>query len=102
MATDGVTGISPRFDRKLASESSITLAVANAHRRGLAITNEADTNLRVKRGSNAALDSYSVLIPPNAYWEMPTFAGRLYTGIVTGIWETGVNTALEANIEEML
>ena len=73
--------------RVASSATVVTLIASNASRRGLFIYAEAATaTLYVKFGSAATNTSYTVALPPGAYFEMP--ARPIYTGIVTGIWSS--------------
>lgn len=64
------------------STSSVTLAAANSDRTSLIIVNDSTAVLYVKFGSTAAASSYTYLLEAGDTYEM----GKLYTGIVTGIW----------------
>lgn len=64
-----------------------TLLAANAARRGATIYNDSSAVLRLKLGSAAAADSFTMILAGNGsgiggYYEVP-FG---YTGIITGIW----------------
>lgn len=75
--------------------SSQTLAASNTSRRGLTVYNDTTgTNaLYVLMGSPAATTSFTVKLGPGGYWEMPTFDMAIYTGAVTGIWDSAAGSA---------
>lgn len=78
VTTDTVTQVA-------SSASNVTLKAANAARNGLMIYNDSTQILFVKLSATASTVSYSVQIPPQGFFELPT--GRaMYTGIVDGIW----------------
>lgn len=66
------------------SATVVTLQAANGARRGLTVYNSSNKSLYLKLGSAAALDSFTVRMTPQGYFEVP---GN-YTGIVTGIWDS--------------
>lgn len=76
-STSSVTNVS-------AQATSVTVAAANAARRGLLVFNDADKNLYLKLGATASVTSYSVRIAAGGYYEVPNPS---YSGIVDGIWE---------------
>lgn len=71
------------------SATSVTLLSSNASRLGATIVNDSTQNLFVKFGTTASSTSYTVLMIPNAYYEIP-FA---YTGRVDGIWASANGNA---------
>jgi hypothetical protein len=72
------------------SASSVTILAANILRKGSAVTNDSTANLYLLLGTSAAsLTSYTVKLPPYAYYETP--AG--YTGQLTGIWDSAAGSA---------
>lgn len=74
-----------------ASASSVTVIASNASRKGAVIYNDSTVNLRIKFGSTASATSFTYLIGPGQTWEMPISV--LYTGIITGIWDSATGTA---------
>lgn len=72
------------------SASSVTLQAANSSRLGLLIVNDSTVRLLVKFGSSASATSYTVAIAPQGYYELPA---PIYTGIVTGIWDSDASGA---------
>ena len=75
-----------------ATTASSTLAAAAAARGGLAVFNDSTSAMRVKLGTGASSTSFLTVIPSQGLWELP--AGRLiYTGAVTGIWDTATGAA---------
>ena len=80
---------------------NVTLLALNANRLGAAIINHATgTILFLKLGAvaviGAGVESYTVLLVPNAYYEVP-FG---YTGVIDGIWDIA-DAAGEALITEV-
>jgi len=70
---------------------STSLLAANTNRRGATVFNDSATaGLYLKLGTAASATSFTVLIPPNNYYELPDPA---YTGIVHGIWTAAVGDA---------
>jgi len=67
------------------STSVVTLLAANASRLGATFHNDSTVaNLSLALGSAASLTDFTVVLVPDAYYELP-FS---YTGLVTGIWDT--------------
>jgi len=66
------------------SATVVTLQAANGSRRGLTVFNSSNKTLYLKLGSGAALNSFTVKMSSQGYYEVP---GN-YTGIVTGIWDS--------------
>ena len=72
--------------------------VAPMVRRRLIVHNAADKFMYIKYGTGASLALYSYAIAPGNHWEMPDPPD---SGIITAIWEAGVNTALKAMVTEL-
>lgn len=79
-----------------ASESAVTLLASNSARRGGVIHNGADRDLYVKFGASASTTSFTFLLAPDQYAALVP-----YTGIITGIWTSGVDTNLDAHLTEL-
>jgi hypothetical protein len=74
-----------------AAVASTSLLAANTTRRGAMIFNDsASANLYVKLGSTASLTSFTALVPPSGYYELPY---PVYTGTIDGIWDAAVGDA---------
>lgn len=74
-----------------ATAVNTTLIAANTARRGAMVFNDSATaTLFLKLGATASATSYTVQIPPNNYYELPS---PVYTGIVDGIWSAAVGDA---------
>lgn len=74
-----------------ASASNVTLLASNASRRAATVFNDsASANLYLKLGATASTTSFTTIIGPNGYYEVPTPA---YTGIIDGIWDAAVGNA---------
>lgn len=74
-----------------ASASSVTLIASNASRLGFIIFNDSTATLYVKFGSTASLTSFTYKVDPYGTLEM--LGSRIYTGIVTGIWDSATGNA---------
>jgi hypothetical protein len=66
------------------SASNVTLKAANTARRGLTVYNDSSAILRLKLGATASATSFTVILQPQDYYEVPAN----YNGIVDGIWAT--------------
>ena len=69
-----------------ASGTTVELAAAHTHRRGLLIYNDADLPLYVKLGMGASTSSWTVKLYTNDAYELPN---PMYLGSVTGVWAAG-------------
>ena len=76
------------------SATVVTLQSANPLRRFWTCYNLSDKDLYLKWGNNAALTDFSVIIPPNGYYEMPL---PVFTGIITGISLSGPTGKIYVN-----
>ena len=65
------------------STSSAQLLASTATRKGLILHNTDAYDVYVKYGATASATSYTVMIAPNGYWEMPQ---PVYTGRIDAIW----------------
>lgn len=79
-----------------ASATSVTIAAANASRKGLTVFNNSTGILYLRKGGGAAdaTTGNFVGIVPQGYWEMPA---PLSTAAVTGIWSIASGSA---NVDE--
>jgi len=70
---------------KIASDiTSVMLSPERSSRRiAMYIYNDSAADLYLKLGTDAALDSFTVKIPPSGYFELPTL---FYLGQIDGIW----------------
>lgn len=68
---------------------STTLLASNANRLGGSIYNDSTVALYAKCGATASTTSFTVIIQPNGYWEIPFH----YTGIIDGIWASDASGA---------
>lgn len=75
-----------------ASASSVTLQASNTARIGLIIVNDSTVSCYVKYGSAASTSSYTYKLGPGGILECGP-AGFIYTGIVTGIWDSATGNA---------
>ena len=74
-----------------AAAASVSLLAANPSRRGATFFNDsASANLFVKLGTTASATSFTVMVPPSGYYEVPSPA---YTGAIDGIWSAAVGAA---------
>lgn len=74
-ATSAVTSVA-------SSATNVTLLAANSNRVFASIYNESSKQLYIKLGSTASNTSYSILLMPNSYWEVPND----YTGQIDAVW----------------
>lgn len=65
------------------SASSAQLLASTSTRKGLILHNTDSFDVYVKYGTTASATSYTVMIAPNGYWEMPE---PIYTGRIDAIW----------------
>jgi len=72
------------------STSNATILSANASRLGAAIYNNATTDLLVKFGATASSSSFTVILLPKAYYEVPF----KYVGIIDAVLASGTGNAL--------
>ena len=73
------------------SSATGTLLASNANRSGVLVVCDASANLYIKYGTSASTSSYSVQVPPQAYWEMPR---PVFTGQLDAAWaSTGTGAA---------
>ena len=64
------------------SATSVTLLAANSGRKGATIYNDSTQNLYVKFGTTASNTSFTLIMVPASYYEVPF----QYTGRIDGIW----------------
>lgn len=81
-ATSSVTNVT-------ASTSNVTLLASNSNRLGASIYNDSTRDLYLKLGATASTSSFTVKVRKGAFYEV-AFG---YTGIIDGIWESGVTGA---------
>ena len=77
--------------RVSASATAVTLLAANTNRRRVIIYNDSTAVLRVKLGSAASATDYTYRLGAGDTYESPT--DWVYTGIVTGIWDSATGAA---------
>lgn len=66
------------------SASNVTLLSSSATRLGATFYNDSTASLYLKFGATASSTSFTVLIPPSGYYELP--GSHVYSGIIDGIW----------------
>lgn len=71
------------------SVTSVTLLASNKRRKGATVTNDSSSYLYLKFGSTASTTSYTVLMAPYAYYEVPFE----YNGEISGIWVSATGSA---------
>jgi hypothetical protein len=77
------------------SATNVNLLVDNPNRKFITVYNNCDKNLYLKLGATASLTSFTVLMVPSGYYELPL---PIYTGVIDGIWDdnpTGFVTLTE-------
>lgn len=67
------------------SVSSFTILAANTARLGATVYNDSANVLYLALSATTSTTSYTVQLPAGAYYEVPSFDGRPYSGIITGI-----------------
>jgi hypothetical protein len=72
------------------TDSSTTLAAANADRIGLIVVNDSTAILYLKYGSAATSTSCTYILGAGATWEMPH---PIYVGLVAGVWASNASGA---------
>lgn len=90
--TAAVTGVDD-------SATSVTLIAASTAREGLSVHNNSTSDMYIKYGGAASIASggYTVKIPGDGYWEMPS--DSMYTGVLHAIWSA--NTSGYANVTQV-
>jgi hypothetical protein len=86
-----VTASSSSITSAASSASSVSLLASNASRKGATFFNDSTSVLYLKMGATASTTSYTVQIPSNGYYEIPTTA--VYTGAIDGIWSSANGNA---------
>jgi hypothetical protein len=92
-ASSPSTAATPTLANVAESASSVTLIASNSSRLGWSIYNDSDAALNVKFGSAASATSFVTRLLPRAFVSDALFAGAIYTGIITGIWDSTPGTA---------
>jgi hypothetical protein len=77
------------FDVNAVTISTTLLAVNNA-RNGALIWNNSTSDLIIDFDEEVTATSFSVRIAPDGYYELPF----LYTGVISGLWETANGKAI--------
>ncbi len=72
------------------SATVVTLIASNANRREIFIHNDSTSILRIKYGSAASATDFTAVLTSQGSFSAST---PLYTGIITGIWESGTGFA---------
>ena len=73
-----------------ASASSVALFTEQHGASNRSVQNDSAATLYLKFGATASTTSYTVLVPPGAYYEFPRPA---YDGTVHGIWSSATGSA---------
>jgi len=79
-----VTAATATLSNVSGSASSVSVLASNASRKGATFYNDSTASLYLKFGTTASTSSFTVLMQPGAYYELPTTA--VYTGALDGIW----------------
>lgn len=67
----------------IVTDAGTTLASANPNRKGLLVQIASDgVRLHIKYGTGATTALYSIRLPPNTLWEMPS---PTYLGVITAV-----------------
>ena len=81
-----------------ATISAVTMSAANVSRKQWSLYNGSDGSVYVKLGTGALTSSYTLIVAPGGYYELPATNG-IYTGVITAIW--GVTSIGSASITEI-
>lgn len=73
------------------SASSTSILASNSSRKGMLLYNDSTSSLYLKFGTTASTTSFTVLIPPAGYYEMP--GPKIYSGAIDGIWSSANGAA---------
>lgn len=68
---------------------NVTLLSANSNRLGATVFNDSTATLYLKLGTTASTSSFTVMMAPSGYYEVPFN----YTGQIDGIWSSGTGNA---------
>lgn len=79
--------------------SGVTVVSSNASRQGLWVYNDSGQDLYLKMGSSASSTDFSVKVDAGGFWEMPV--RPIYTGEVSGIWESTATPEGDARVTEV-
>lgn len=77
--------------RVSASASAVVLSSANFHRGGVIVHNDSTVILYLKFGTGASVTDFTHRLLPQASFEHRQ--GRVYRGVVTGVWESATGAA---------
>lgn len=89
--TGEVAAASSAVTSVASSATTVSLLASNAARKNAAFFNESTAILYLKLGATASLTSYTVQIPSQGYYELPT--GKIYSGAIDGIWSAANGSA---------
>jgi hypothetical protein len=81
----GTTASSAAVTSQTDQATNVTLLASNASRKGMMIHNDSPVTLYVKFGATASSTSFTVKMPADSYYEMPS---PIYTGQIDGIWSS--------------
>lgn len=87
------TGTVSRVD---ASTTAVTLLAANTLRKAAIFYSDSSATLYLKLGSGATLTSFTIKLLPDSTFAIPL---PVYTGIVTGIWDTATGAVAVTEME---
>lgn len=79
-ATSAVTSVA-------GATANTNILASNANRILATIYNGASKNMYIKLGTTASTSSYTVILLPSSYWEIP----QDYTGNIDAVWASGVS-----------
>jgi hypothetical protein len=65
------------------SASNVTLLAANANRTFASIYNSSTKQVYIKLGTSASNSSFTILLMPNSYWEVPVD----WAGQIDAVWQ---------------
>ena len=80
-----ITATTATLSNVTSAATSTSILSSNTSRRGFFIVNDANRPMYLKLGTTASVTSYTVMLVPAAFWEMPL---PTYTGAITAIWDS--------------
>lgn len=76
------------------SSSDVTILASNANRKGASVFNDSAAILYLLVASGTSSSTvHTVQLLPSDYYELPTFKGGVYTGVIKGIWASATGAA---------
>lgn len=89
--SSGIPDASSTLSSVAAATSSTTLAAGNSSRKAFYVYNDSSSAMYLAFAATATTTAYTVKVPANNFFEMPT--SPVYTGAISGIWDTATGNA---------